>query len=120
MLLCIIQNTQIYAANTVSKAASDQLRKLLNDVKQLKICFIFSNIDNNPDYSPADIMKIARDLAQYFLLDDMVNVKLFGQSKFNVNDLKPYKKPISLGDGYSYDARNGIEKTKFVKLERNV
>jgi S-DNA-T family DNA segregation ATPase FtsK/SpoIIIE len=91
---------------------------LLGDAKQLKICFIFSNVDNNPEYSPSEMMRIARDFAQYFLLDDIANVKLFGASKFSTNELKLYKKPIVLGDGYSYDSRNGIEKIKLVKCER--
>jgi S-DNA-T family DNA segregation ATPase FtsK/SpoIIIE len=120
LLLCVIQNAQIFAANTVAKPISDQFKTLLNEAKQLKICFIFSNVDNNSDYSPPEMMKIARDFAQFFLLDDIANVKLFGSSKFNVNDLKPYKKAISLGDGYLYDARSGLEKIKLVKSERSL
>jgi len=120
LLLCVVQNSQIFDASTVSKAISDQFKKLINDAKQLKICFIFSNVDNNPEYSPSEIMKIARDFTQYFLLDDIANVKLFGSSKFNVSDLRPFKKAISLGEGYLYDSRNGIEKIKLVKCERSI
>ena len=120
LLLCIIQNSQIFGATTIPKAVSDQFKKLIVDAKQLKICFIFSNIDNNPDISSPDMMRIARDLSQYFLLDDLVNVKLFGTGKFTANDLKPYRKAISLGDGYTYDVRNGIDKVKIVKCERSL
>lgn len=118
LLMCIVQNPQIYTANKVPKPTCDQFRKLLADAKQLKICFIFSDIENNGEYSPPEMMKIARDLAQYILLDDLANVKLFGMSKFTPNELRTYKKPVSLGDGYLYDARNGIEKIKLVKCER--
>lgn len=120
LLLCVVQNSQIFAQNVISKAASDQFKKLIGDAKQLKICFIFSNVDNNPDYSPPEMMRLARDFGAYFLLDDIANVRLFGTSKFTANDLKPYKKPVSLGDGYSYDARNGIEKIKLMKCERSL
>ncbi|MDR1960700.1 MAG: hypothetical protein LBQ16_00270, partial [Gracilibacteraceae bacterium] len=121
LLLCVVQNPQIYAQNTVDKAVSDRFKKLTGDAKQLKICFIFSAVDNNPEYSPPEIMKIARDFAQYFLLDDMANVKLFGSgsTKFNVND-KQYRKALALGDGYAYDARSGVERIKIVKCERSV
>ncbi|MGI6084506.1 MAG: hypothetical protein ACOYIF_03565, partial [Acetivibrionales bacterium] len=119
LLLCVVQNSQIFGANTIPKAVSDRFKTLINDAKQLKICFIFSNIDNNPEYSPPDIMKIARDFSQYFLLDDMANVRLFGASKFSINELKPFRKLISLGDGYLYDARNGIQKIKLMKCERS-
>jgi len=119
LLLCVIENPQVYALNVVPKAVSDKLKKLLADAKQLKMCFIFSNIDNNGEYSPPEMMKLARDLGQYFLLDDIADVKMFGPNKFTLNDIKPFKKAISLGDGYSYDARNGIEKIKLMKNERS-
>lgn len=118
LLLCIAQNPQIYAAGVVSKVVTDQLKKLLMEAKQLKICFIFSNIENNADYSPPELMKMVRDLSQYVLLDDIANVK-FLANKFTANDLRTFKKPISIGDGYLYDSRNGIEKIKLVKTERS-
>lgn len=120
LLLCIVQNSQIFAANVVPKPVSDQFRKLLSDARQLKICFIFFNVENNGDYSPPEMMKIARDFGVYILLDDLANIKLFGAGKFTVNDLKTFKKPILLGDGYLYDARNGIEKIKITKCERGI
>ena len=120
LLMCIVQNTQIFAANAVPKPISDQFKKLLTDAKQLKILFIFANLENNADYSPPEMMRIARDLAQYVLLDDIANVKLFGTSKFTPNELKAFKKPLMLGDGYLYDARNGLEKIKLVKCEGGI
>ena len=120
LLLCVVQNSQIFAANSIAKTTSDQFKKLIGESKQLKICFVFSNVENNPEYSPSEIMKIAREFSQYILLDDIANVKLFGTSKFSANDLRAFKKPISVGDGYSYDARNGIERIKFIKCEGSV
>ena len=117
LLVCVVQNPQIFTAGTIPKPVCEQFRKLLPEARQMKICFIFSNVDNNGEFTPPDMMKIVREFQQFFLLDDMANVKLFGSSKFSSNDLKPYKKPISLGDGYWYEARNGIEKVKMVKCE---
>lgn len=119
LLLCVIQNAQIFAPSVVEKQVSDQFKKLVNEAKMLKICFVFSDVDNNSDYSPPEMMKIVREFTQFFLLDDMSGVKLFGMNKFTANDLKKYKKPVSLGEGYWYDARNGIEKIKLVKSERS-
>ena len=119
LLLFVIHNSQIYLANAVSKGSAERFKKLLTDAKQLKICIIISDIENNPEYAPPDIMKIARELPQYFLLDDMANVRLFSSGKFSINDLKPFKKPIVIGDGYSYNPQNGIEKVKYVKCERS-
>lgn len=119
LMVCIIQSSQVYAANTVPKAVTDKFKRLLADAKQLKMCFIFSNIENNPEYSPPEMMRLARDLGQYFLLDDIADVKLFGANKFTNNDLKQFKKPLTLGEGYCYDFRNGLEKIKLMKNERS-
>jgi len=119
LMLCVIENSKIYAMNTISRDITDKFKKLLKDLKQLKMCFIFSNIDNNPEFSASEMMKCARDLGQYYLLDDIANVKLFGSSKFTINDLKPYKKPVIVSEGYSYDSRSGLDKVKFVKCERS-
>ena len=118
LLLCIVQNSQIFSADTVDRMVSDRFKKLLADSKQLKICFIFADIDNNGDYSAPEMLKIARELGQYFLLDDVANVRLFGSGKFNANELRDFKKAVSLGDGYLYDSRGGIEKIKLVKCNR--
>lgn len=117
LLLCVVQNQQIFASGTVQKQTCDKFKKLAADAKKLKMCFIFSDIENNPEYSPADMMKAARDLGQYFLLDDMNNVKLFGSGKFSPSELRDFKKPITLGEGYIYDSRNGIQKIKLQKCE---
>lgn len=119
LLLCVVQNSQIFAPNIVTAQACSQFKKLVSNAKMLKVCFIFSNVDNNGDYSPPEIMKIVREFTQFFLLDDLSGVKLFGVNKFTGNDLKPYKKSISIGEGYWYDARNGLEKIKLVKCERS-
>jgi S-DNA-T family DNA segregation ATPase FtsK/SpoIIIE len=118
LLLCVVQSSQIFAANAVSKEVSDKFKKLLGDARQLRICFIFSNIDNNPEYTPPEMLRLARDFNQFFLLDDIGNVR-FLPNKWTVNDIKAYKKAISPGDGYLYDLRNGIEKIKLVKSERS-
>jgi S-DNA-T family DNA segregation ATPase FtsK/SpoIIIE len=119
LLLCIVQNPQIFAMDVIAKPISDQFKKLLTDANQLKICFIFSNVANIWD-SPSEMMRTARGFAQYILLDDIANVKLFGPGKFAPNDLRLYKKPISVSEGYSYDTRNELEKIKLVKYERRV
>lgn len=120
LLLCLVQNTKIFAANTVARPVSDQFKRLLNDAKQLKICFIFSNMENSADFSPPEMLKTTREFTQFFLLDDIANVKLFGSGKFTMNDLKPFRKLISVGDGYWYDSRIGLEKIKIVKNERRI
>jgi S-DNA-T family DNA segregation ATPase FtsK/SpoIIIE len=61
------------------------------------------------------MMKIAREFPQFFMLDDLANVRLFGTGKFDSNDLRQYKKPVSVGEGYLYNSREGLEKIKIEK-----
>ncbi|MCL2391598.1 MAG: type VII secretion protein EssC [Oscillospiraceae bacterium] len=117
LLLCVVQNPQIYTANSIAKAVSDQFKKLLADARRLKICFILSNIDNNPEYSVPEMMKHARELSQYFLFDDILEVKLFGANKWGAEVARDFRKPLPLGDGYLYDARGGVRKIKLEKSE---
>ena len=80
--------------------------------------FLFSALENNGDYSPPDMVKLVRDFSKFVFLDDIGNIKLLGASKFTPGELKLFKKQISLGDGYVYDSRDGLEKMKVVKCER--
>lgn len=118
LLLCVVQNSQIFASGTISRSVSEKFKKLLSEAKRLKMCFIFSDIDNNGDYSPPDMLRIARDFNMYFLLDDIANVRFFGTGKFDSKDLRKYTKKVILGEGYVYDSREGIEKIKLQKSER--
>lgn len=117
LLLCVIQNSQVFSTCTISKTSSDLLKKLLVDAKQLKICIIFSNLQNNADYSAPEMVKLTRELGRYVLLDDLANIKLFGTGKFTPNDMRQFKRPIQLGDGYIYDVREGLEKIKIIKAD---
>ncbi|MDR1061915.1 MAG: hypothetical protein LBL83_12110, partial [Clostridiales bacterium] len=119
LLLCVVQNRQVFAAGAVDKAACELFRKLLADARQLKICFIFSDVENSQEYSPPEMLRIARDFGMFFLLDDLANIRLFGTGKFSPGDLKAHKKPIALGDGYVCDARGGLDKVKLVKCDKS-
>ena len=117
LLLCIVQNQQVFSPGAVTKVVSDRVKKLLSDGKQLKMCFIFSNLDNNSEFSAPDMVKITRELGQYVLLEDLANIKLFGSGKFTPADLRQFKKQLLVGDGYMYNTKDGLEKIKLVKAD---
>ncbi len=117
LLMLVIRHPQAYAMNTIPKKVVDQLKTLINDARQLKMCYVFANIDNTSDFAVSDMMKLARELDMYYFLDDIADVKLLGANKLSINDLKPFRKPIILSEGYTYSAREGINKIKFMKHE---
>lgn len=118
LMLCLVQNTQIYNLSVVDKKTVDEFKRLISLAKQLKMCFIFSNVENNGEYSPSDIIKTIRDFNRFVFLEDISNIKLL-QNKFSVGDQKMYKKPIAVGEGYYYESSGNLEKIKIVKCERN-
>ena len=118
LLLCLVQNQNVFTAGVVPKSVSDQFKKVVADAKQLKMCFIFSNLENSGDYSAPEMVKHTREFEQYVLLNDITNIKLFGSGKFTPADLRQFKKPLMLGDGYYYNSRDGLEKIKLVKTNR--
>lgn len=120
LLLCVLQNQGAYAPGAVAKPVCDRLRQLLKDARQLKLCFLFSDVENNGEYSPSELLKVVRELGQYLLLDDLPGVKFLGSSKFTPAELKQNRKPLTLGDGYWYDAREGVEKIRLVKCDEAV
>lgn len=117
LLLCVIQNRQIFVPGAVSRTVTDKMKQLMIDGKQLKISFVFSDLDNNGDYNASEMVKLTRELGQYVLLEDLSNIKLLGSGKITPAELREFKKPLLLGDGYLYSARDGIEKIKLVKAE---
>ncbi len=119
LLLCVVQNSQIFAAGTVSREVCEKFKKLSADAKKLKMCFIFADIDNNPEYSPPEMLRLARDFNLYFFLDDIANVRFLGSGKFSSSELRMFKKSLVLGEGYIYDMRSGVQKVKLQKEARS-
>lgn len=120
LLLCVLQNQGIYGPGAVPKPVCERLRQLLKDAPQLKLCFLFSDVENNGEYAPPELLKVVRELGQQLLLDDLPGVKFLGSNKFTPAELKQNRKPLSLGDGYWYDARDGVQKLRLVKCEEAI
>ena len=99
LLLCVLQNQGIYGPGAVPKPVCERLRQLLKDAPQLKLCFLFSDVENNGEYAPPELLKVVRELGQQLLLDDLPGVKFLGSNKFTPAELKQNRKPLSLGDG---------------------
>ena len=115
LLMLVARNTQLYTAQTVSRPALDQYKKLLQDARQLKICFLFSDVENSGDFSAPDIQKSVKDFPQVFLLDDLAEVKVFGANKYTHQELREHRKPLLPGEGFVQDGRKGLMKIKLVK-----
>lgn len=112
-IVFIVQNNGIYSAGEISKNAVETYKRILKTYKNMKICFLFSNIDNvNIAYGASEMMKMIKEYNYLFLLDDLANMKLVD---INAATLRLYKKLIELGDAYLITEK-GVQKQKLIHL----
>ena len=112
LLLCVIENGGIFESNCLSKQAIESYKKIVNNYKQFKVLIIFSNVPNvGAGYGAPDMLKLIKDVNEYYIFDDLANVKLVD---FNAATLRQYKKPIELGDAYKVLADGTINKIRTI------
>ena len=113
LLLCVIENNNIFEANGISKQAVETYKRIVTNYKQFKVLFVFSDVPNlNIGYSSPDMLKQMKDVSASYFFDDLSNSKLFD---FNATTMRKYKKPIELGDVYRITADNSVTKIKTIK-----
>lgn len=117
LLLCIIQNNTILEASGVSKNGLDTFKKILKSYRQLKVCFIFANIENiQSGYNAPELLKIIKETKNLFIFDDLVNLKF---TEVSALYLKQYKKVIELGDAY-FLTDKGVQKIKTINRKEEL
>ncbi|MCL1853759.1 MAG: type VII secretion protein EssC [Peptococcaceae bacterium] len=115
LLICFIQNNAFYSADAVSKEAQEAFKRIIKTYRQLKVCFVFTNIDNNPiPYSAPDMLKMVKDYPYLFHCDDLNTFKLID---INTAALRQYKKRVETGDSYLITEK-GVQKQKTLLAEK--
>lgn len=116
LLLCVIQNNEILSANGLSKESMERFKNIMKVYRQLKVCFLFANIENiQIAYSAPEILKMIKECKDTFLFDDLADLKL---QDVSTSILRQYKKAIELGDAY-YITEKGIQKLKTVHIKED-
>ena len=114
MLLCVLQDEDILTADGLKKAQADIIRRIVKNYGKLKVCFIFSDVENAAfGYSAPEGIKLARESASIILFDDLSNLKLMDAGTTNI---RKFRKPVSLGDAYLITDKNVI-KQKVIHAE---
>lgn len=112
LLLCVIENRGIFESNCLSKQAIESYKRIINNYKQFKVLIVFSNVPNvGTGYGAPDMLKLIKDVNEYYIFDDLTNVKLLD---FNAATLRQYKKPIELGDAYKITSDGSINKIRTI------
>jgi S-DNA-T family DNA segregation ATPase FtsK/SpoIIIE len=111
LLLGIIKNNGIYGATGTSKNALELLKGILKNYKQLKVCFIFAEVENvSVAYGASELIKMIRDNKNMFVFDELSNLKFLD---IPTTVLRQYKKEIELGDSY-FITEKGVQKQKII------
>jgi S-DNA-T family DNA segregation ATPase FtsK/SpoIIIE len=111
LLLGVIKNIGIYGANGISKNALEVLKGILKNYRQLKVCFIFADVENaSVAYGASELLKMLKENKNMFVFDDISNLKFL---EIPANVLRQYKKEIELGDSY-FITEKGVQKQKII------
>lgn len=111
LLLFVIKNNSIYGADGISKNSLDLLKGILKNYKQLKVCFIFADVENATiAYGASELLKLLKENKNTFVFEDLANLKLL---EVPVAVVRNYKKEIELGDSY-FITEKGVQKQKII------
>ncbi len=111
LIVFVIQNQDIFATNGVSKGVIECYKRLSKSYKDMKILFLFADVENIPiPYGASEMLKLIKDVGGWVAMEDLSNIKLID---INMTTARKFKKPIELGDAY-WITNSGVEKMKVV------
>ena len=119
LLLLIAQNTDVADAIAGDKAALQSYKTIFSKFKALKVCVIYTNLENTPiSFGAAEPLKMIKDQKHFMIFEDLGNVKLFD---IPLGAMRQFKKEIELGDAY-YVRDNSVIKVRTVHraVQKNV
>ena len=100
LIVFVIQNRDVFAPGGISKNASERYKRLVKSYKDMKILFIFADVENAPipiGMSASDMLKSLKEVGTMAVMDDLYNLKLVSDY---TSEARRFKKPIELGDCY--------------------
>lgn len=111
LLLVVVQNNNLLGSSDSSGNEADTIKRILKNYRQLKVCFVFADVDNvNVSYNSPELLKLCKEADHLLVCDDLANLKLMDLSSAT---LRQYKKPMELGDAYLI-TQKGIQKQKII------
>lgn len=109
LLLLIINNNDVINIISDNRELFEKYKTMITKFKAMKLCVIFSNIDNLAiSYSSPEVLKMLKETKQFIIFEDLDNFKIFD---IPLSTTRSYKKPIEIGDGY-YVKENDLKKVK--------
>lgn len=111
LLLIVIENAQLMKAINTNKELTETVLAIIRRYRNMKVCVIFSNIENAPiAFNSGEILKAVKENKKAVVFEDITNIKLFDTS---IRQQKIYAKPIRQGDAYLFTG-NEIKKIRTI------
>lgn len=113
LLFVVVQNNAVFSPDGLSKAGVEAYKRILKTYKNMKVCFVFSNIENTAiAYGAPEMLKQVKEFNSLYVMDDLANLKLVDVTAAT---LRQYKKLIELGDCYTITDK-GVQKQKIINM----
>lgn len=104
LLFLVVQNSQFFEPNGISKESAALCKNLLKTAKDIKLFMMFTNLENAPiPYGGTEIQKQIKETKNIIFFDDLVAFKPFD---IQMSDLRSNKKPIDPGDAFFITERS--------------
>lgn len=96
--LIIIENAMLVKSINSDKKLMEFINTCFKDLKNMKICIIFSNIENaQVTFNAGELHKMLKENKKAIVFDDAINFKFF---ELSLKLQKEFAKNIDTGDGY--------------------
>ena len=109
-IVLYIQNPDVINAISTDKNLMAQYKEIIGKYKNLKVCIIYTNIDNAPiKFSSPEVLKMMQDNRQFIVFENIDNIKL---ADIITSTKKKYAKPLEFGEAYMI-TDSSLKKVKF-------
>ncbi|MCR5195644.1 MAG: type VII secretion protein EssC [Pseudobutyrivibrio sp.] len=107
LIVVLVNNREIFAADAVSKTALDKYKNLIKTYKNMKILFVFSDVENvGFSFGASEMHKQVKEFNTLIAMEDFGAIKC---AEIPQGAAKKYKKPIELGDAYIFRAQDAAK-----------
>lgn len=111
LMLIVIENDAVIKNFAAKKDMSDIMIKIMKQFKNLKVCIIFSNMENSQvAFSAGEVLKTIKENKKAFVFEDIGNIKFF---ETTMKQQKSYAKPLRQGEAFMIMG-NAFKKIKTV------
>lgn len=113
LIFVVIQNNAVFSADGLSKSGVETYKRIIKTYKNMKVCFMFSNIENaSIAYGAPEMLKQVKEFNNLYVMDDIANLKLID---ITAATQRQFKKLIELGDCYTITDK-GVQKQKIINM----